>query len=130
MSEYLLDTNVLIQHLRGHGSTTQLLLRLAASGQLAVATITRTEVLSGMRDHERPATMAFLDALVCYPLGRAVADRAGDLVRVYRRQGVTLDVPDAIIAATSLHHDLTLLTYNARHFPMPDLRLYAEMPPL
>jgi predicted nucleic acid-binding protein len=53
MSNYLLDSDVLIQHLRGHGATTALLARLAEGGQLGVAAISRTEVLAGMRDHER-----------------------------------------------------------------------------
>lgn len=130
MAEFLLDSNVAIQHLRGHRPTTELLMRLAAEGLLAVSAITRTEVLAEMRDAERGATVAFLDALACYPIDRAVADRAGALLRTYRRRGVTLDVPDALIAATALQHDLTLLTYNARHFPMPEVRRYGEMPAL
>jgi predicted nucleic acid-binding protein len=33
---------------------------------------------------------------------------------------------DLVIAATALHYDLTLLTFNRRHFErIPDLRLYA-----
>ncbi len=127
MPDYLLDSNVLIQHLRGHAPTTTLLTRLALDGQLGLAAISRTEVLAGMRPHERETTLQFLDALACYPLGIAAADLAGDLVRRYRRQGVTLDIPDALIAATALHYELVLLTYNPRHFPMPELQLYAPM---
>jgi len=41
MAEYLLDSNVAIQHLRGHRPTTELLMRLAAEGLLAVSAITR-----------------------------------------------------------------------------------------
>lgn len=130
MADYLLDSNVLIQHLRGHAPTTDLLGRLALNGQLGVAAISRTEVLAGMRTHEEGATLHFLNALACYPLDLAVADCAGALIREYRRTGTTLDVPDAVIAATALHHDLVLLTYNPRHFPMPELRRYPTMPAL
>lgn len=130
MPDYLLDSNVLIQHLREHRPTTALLTRLALNAHLGIAAISRTEVLIGMRSHERERTLQLLNALACYPLEVAVADLAAELVRRYRRQGVMLDIPDALIAATALDQGLVLLTYNPRHFPMPELQLYAQMPPL
>jgi len=130
MSEYLLDSNVLIQHLRGDGATTDLLTRSALNGPLGIAAICRTEVIAGMRDKERAATLRFLDALACYPLDATIADRAGELVRHCRGRGIALDAPDAIIAATALEHGLVLLTYNARRLPIPGLKCYPDMPPL
>ena len=36
---------------------------------------------------------------------------------------VALDFPDAVIAATAMHHGLELVTLNLKHFPMfPDLQ--------
>lgn len=130
MADYLLDSNVLIQHLRGHQPTTALLARLALEGQLGIAAISRAEVLAGMRERERGATLRFLNALACYAVDMHVADLAGEWLRRYRQQGVTLDIADALIAAAARHYDLTLLTYNPRHFPMPELRRYLEMPDL
>ena len=128
MPEYLVDSCVLIAHLRGHPSTTELLTRLALEGHLGIAAISRTEVIAGMREHERERTLSFLNALLCYPLDAALADLTGDYVRHYRTQGITLDIPDAMIAATAIRHKLVLLTYNQRHFPMPELHLYPAMP--
>jgi predicted nucleic acid-binding protein len=99
-------------------------------GQLGAAAISRTEVIAGMREHDQAMTLHFRDALACYPLEVAVVDRAGHLIRRYRSQSVTLDMPDAAIAATALHYDLVLLTYNARHYPMPELQRYTAMPSL
>jgi predicted nucleic acid-binding protein len=130
MADYLLDSNVLIQHLRGHQPTTTLLTRLALEGQLGIVAISRTEVLAGMREYERKATLRFLNALACYVVDRHVADLAGEWLRRYRQQGVTLDIADALISAAACHYDLILLTYNPRHFPMPELRQYHEMPDL
>jgi predicted nucleic acid-binding protein len=110
--------------------TTDLLTDLALDGQLGIAAISRTEVVAGMRKHEAEDTLRFLNALACYPLDVGIADRAGALIRTFRRDGVTLDVPDAIIAATAMAHDLILLTYNPRHFPMQDLKRYEDMPTL
>jgi predicted nucleic acid-binding protein len=42
-----------------------------------------------------------------------------------RRRGELIADFDLLIAATALHHDLTLLTFNLRHFErIPELRLY------
>jgi predicted nucleic acid-binding protein len=42
-----------------------------------------------------------------------------------RRRGQLIPDFDLLIAATALHHDLTLLTFNRRHFlRVPDLKLY------
>jgi tRNA(fMet)-specific endonuclease VapC len=42
-----------------------------------------------------------------------------------RRRGQGIADLDLLIAATALHHDLTLLTFNQRHFAsIPDLKLY------
>jgi len=127
--DYLLDSCVLIRHLRRHQPTTELLTTLVVEGQVGMATISRMEIVQGMREHERYRTMRLLDSLICYPLGATIADLAGEYIRRYRGQGITLDKPDAIIGATAVHHGLVLVTHNPRHFPMAELRLYSELPP-
>lgn len=128
MPDYLLDSGVLIRHLRRHQPTTELMTELALEGQLGIATISRTEIVEGMREHERQQTMRLLDTLFSWPLDAAVADLAGSTIRQFRSTGVTLDKPDAIIGATAVLHDLVLVTYNAKHFPMAELKVYQEMP--
>lgn len=126
MPDYLVDSCVLIRHLRGYLPATELLARLAVEGQVGIATISRTEVIEGMREREREATLRLLDAFRAYSLDKKIADLAGEYIRCYRGEGVVLDKPDAIIGATAVRHGLVLVTYNARHFPMPELRLYGE----
>ncbi len=128
MPDYLLDSNVLIRHLRRHQSTTDLLAALILEGEVGIATITRTEIIEGMREREREKTLRLLDSMIAYSLTAEIADRAGDTIRRYREQGVILSKPDAIIGATAAHHGLFLVTYNTKHFPMPDVRLYEGMP--
>ena len=124
MPDYLLDSCVLIRHLRRHKPTTDLVSALILEGQVGIAAISRTEIIEGMREHEREATMRLLDSLPAYPLDVAIADMAGEYIRRYRAQGITLDKPDAIIGATAVLHGLVLVTYNQKHFPMPELQLY------
>lgn len=43
----------------------------------------------------------------------------------FRRRGQRIEDFDLVITATALRHDLTLLTFNRRHFErIPDLRLF------
>jgi predicted nucleic acid-binding protein len=124
MPDYLLDSCILIRHLRRHDPTTALLSKLALEGRVGIATISRLEIVEGMREHEREGTIQLLDSLLSYPLDAAIADLGGEFIRRYRVQGITLDKPDAIIGATAISHDLVLVTYNSKHYPMPELHRY------
>ncbi len=121
MADYLLDTGILIRHLRNRPGYRTLMHRLAREGQLIIASFTRLEVIQGMREHEREATFALLDALQTHPLDAPTADLAGEMIRVWRMKGVTISGPDAVIAASALRCGATLVTTNPRHFPMEEL---------
>jgi predicted nucleic acid-binding protein len=90
-----------------------------------VSAIARAEVLQGMREPERKATLGFLDACETLPVVVETADRAGELARSFRSRGVTISLPDALIGATALLAGLPLYTCNPRHYPMEDLDLRA-----
>lgn len=125
MADALLDSDVVIWHLRGRDRVVRHVCRLAERMRLGLSVITRAEVLQGMRPEERDATLAFLDSFEPLSVGVATADRAAALVRVQRAKGVTISLPDALIAATSIEAGATLHTCNARHYPFDSLRLVA-----
>ena len=116
MANYLLDTGVIVRHLRGERRVVQLLRGLGGLGRLSVSAITRLEVRAGMHPDERLATQKLLSRFLTYDLDRDIADRAGELIRFGRASNASLSVPDAIIAATAIHNHLTLVTYNLVHF--------------
>ena len=116
MARYLLDSGLIIRHFRGQRRAVQLLRGLGKMGRLSVSAITRLEVDAGMAAEERYATQKLLSRFVTYDLGGEIADRAGDLIAEKRGQSITLSVPDAIIAATAIVHNLTLVTLNQAHF--------------
>ena len=124
MADYLLDTNILILHLRECPDITALLTQWSETGALCISMVTRTEILAGMHPHETARTVEFLDSLIGIIVDKAIADQAGRLIYQYTRQGIRLSFPDALIAATALQHNLTLVTTNAKHFPIAELHLH------
>ena len=123
-ARYLLDSGLLIRHLRGRPEAVRLLRGLGKRERLAIAAVSRLEVHAGMREHERYKTQKLLSRFATLEMGADIADRAGDYIQGYRSRGVALSVPDAIIAATAIQHNLTLVTFNPRDFPMPGLSLF------
>ena len=115
MADLLLDTDVFVDHLRrAHAIKPR-------ADTLAYSTITRTELFAGRREHE-PAVRALLAPMRELPVDRSVAEGAGAI-----RRETAVALPDALIAATALVHDLTLVTRNRRHFErIPGLTLYQQ----
>ncbi|NJN93879.1 MAG: type II toxin-antitoxin system VapC family toxin [Anaerolineales bacterium] len=125
MANYLLDTNIIILALRGVPQALNFLDTLnQTQEQSYISVVTRTEILAGMRPHEEERTMTLLESLASILVNEVIADQAGRLIYQYARQGVQLSLPDAQIAATALHYNLTLVTTNTKHFPMPQLTLH------
>ena len=115
MSELLVDSDVLIDHLRGATAFAP------PAGAASYSVVTRAELFAG-RASEEAVIEQLLAPMRELVLDRAIAERAG---RLRRDHGVGL--ADALIAATALAHELELLTRNRRHFErVPGLRLAAS----
>jgi hypothetical protein len=124
VADYLLDTDVLILHLRERPEITALLTKWGEERALYISVVTRTEIIAGMHPHEEERTMELLDSLENIPVDEAIADRAGRLIYQYARRDIQLSSPNALIAATAFQHELTLAQTNPKHFPMPGLPVY------
>jgi predicted nucleic acid-binding protein len=125
MATYLVDTNVIIHVLRDQKGRRNLLKQLLEQDHLlASCPITITEVYAGMNQKEQNKTSELMNSLQFLPTTVQIAEQAGLLKRDYGRKGVTLSLPDATIAATAIANGCTLLTENAKDFPMPDLALH------
>lgn len=119
----VLDTSILVDHLRGDERALRTLSALDAEGErLTASVVTKIELLAGMRSSERRRTRALLDAVRWIDVDDDLAERAGALARKYVRSHPGVDVADYVIAATTERLGADLLTCNRKHFPMfPDL---------
>lgn len=112
----LIDTDVLIEYLRGRAEAATFLESLES--QPATSVICVAELISGARDEgEREAIERFLLAFELLAVDEAIARLGGAYRRQYRRTHGT-GLADALIAATAARHHLTLATFNAKHYPM------------
>lgn len=114
----LLDTSVLVDHLRGYPPATEALRGLVRSGRPRVASVlSRTEVLRGLPVRLAPTWGALAGLLTWLPVDLAVADRAGELAAQFRLSHSSIDPVDHLIAATAELSGAELWTRNTRHFP-------------
>ena len=99
MADFLVDTDVFVDHLRGARRFDP------RSHRIHYSVVTRAELFSGT------AATDVITLLIApfreLEVGRSVAERAG---RVRRETGVRL--PDALIAATAIEHRMSLFTRN------------------
>jgi len=121
MTDYLLDTGILIRYLRKSPGYDRLLDEFQQHSSLVISAYTRLEIIRGMREREREVTLDLLNRMITMPVNIQNADLAGELIRGWREKGFVLSDGDAIIAATSINLELELVTTNQRHFPMPEL---------
>jgi len=117
----LLDSDVVIDVLRGRRETTRAVEQLTRAGIPTYCTpITWAEVFAGLRPGEEAETQAFFDARGEVILDSAIGRRAGAyLARYGRSHG--LEIADALIAAAAATSGLRLWTGNRRHYPMEDV---------
>lgn len=115
----VVDSSVLIDHLRGDVRARDVLARCAVAGdQLWGIVVTRAEILAGMRTEEGTATLRLLVQLRWLEIDVDVADDAGALARRFQRSHPGLQLADCLIAAGTARLGARLLTQNVRHFPM------------
>ncbi|MFT4037299.1 MAG: type II toxin-antitoxin system VapC family toxin [Thermomicrobiales bacterium] len=126
---YLLDTDWVVQALARRGSAMGVLGALAGA-TIYVSYVSLGELYEGAYQSSNPGAhlATFRRFLIAYPplnLNDSVMERFAETRAYLRRRGQIIADMDLLIAATALHYDLTLLTFNLSHFSrIPDLRLY------
>lgn len=112
----LIDTDVLIEYLRGRSEAVEYLEGLTSDLYLSVISV--AELFARVRDDEEEKSLKqLLLTFVILPVTEKTARLRGLYRRDYGGSHGT-GLADALIAATSEENGADLVTFNRRHFPM------------
>ncbi len=116
---FLVDTDVLIDFLRGHPIAVRFVNE--HGDRIIISAMSVAELYAGVRgdfyEAEQLALASLLDLFPVVPVSSGIASTGGLFRRDYgRSHGVGL--ADAVIAATAVSSDALLKTLNTKHYPM------------
>jgi tRNA(fMet)-specific endonuclease VapC len=120
----VLDSDVLIDYLRGKDPGRELVRSLIQGTGYRVTAVTAFELALGRSYRENPRPVHALLAAPLLTLSRRAALRGGELLSELRRAGAAIDVRDAMQAGICLETGTTLVTRNGSHLDrVPGLRI-------
>jgi predicted nucleic acid-binding protein len=82
------------------------------------------ELWQGVRPQERKALADLFAVMTCIPIDAEIGRQAGEYLNQYAKSH-SVELGDALIAATASIHNVQLWTRNRRHYPMKGLAFYS-----
>ena len=121
---YLLDTCILIDYLRGEPSVYDLLVK-NKKDCISISTVTMMELIIGaLNKREVNYIQKAFNKIDLIYIDEDISKMAEDFILKYSKSH-NMQIDDALIAATSIMKDMTLITYNVADFRyIPDIKLY------
>ncbi|MBU2591868.1 MAG: PIN domain-containing protein [Patescibacteria group bacterium] len=123
----IIDTSVIIDHLRQSSEGDTLLLKIAKAmpkENLALSVISVQELYEGKstkNKEKEQLLLATISPLKILSYTYEIAQKAGEIAR---ESGQPIELADAAIAATAIVNNAELLTVNKKHFEkIPELKL-------
>ena len=111
----IFDTDVLIWYLRGNLKATETVIQ---SLPFSISIVTYIELLQGMRNKQEMMQMkkAFKQMKIrIIPINESISLRAAEFVESYGLSN-SMEMADALIAATCIEENKALLTGNDKHY--------------
>jgi hypothetical protein len=121
----LVDSDILIEVSRSKNS--QILSRWMGLGEsdtlLMYSPVTAAELWAGALPQEERLLRDLFQALQCAVIDEAIGARAGAYLRQYHRSH-SVEMGDALIAASAVQNHAALWTRNRKHFPMKEVEFF------
>lgn len=114
----LLDTSVLIEYFRKKDKSKSYFSKLATTSNcgFAISTITEFEILFGSTNEQKDFWVEVFSNLTIFDLDRGCVQKAVEVQKDLKRKNQMIDIPDLLISATAIHHQLKIATNNKKHF--------------
>jgi predicted nucleic acid-binding protein len=114
MEMILLDTNILIEILKGNKDTVKMVEDF--STPVSISSISAMELYYGaINKQEIKKIERFISLFETLHLTKEISLKATHLIKLYAKSH-TLDIPDSLIASTAIVHNCKLATYNTKDF--------------
>jgi hypothetical protein len=129
---YLVDANVLSEPTKPAPDPRVVEWLTSHEGHVVVDAVVLGELSVGVLGYpagrKRAALEAWFESVVqvidCLPWDAGVSLRWARLVAQCKRKGQSLPLLDSMIAATALHHGLTVVTHNTRDFQRAGVKVF------
>lgn len=112
----ILESDVLIDYLRGAGAGLELIDALRGTAGFLVTAVSAFELAAGRSYARDPAPVEALLRVPVLRLTKAAGLRAGGIFRTLRAAGHAIEIRDVLQAGICLDAELPLVTRNLRHF--------------
>ena len=126
---YLLDTDWIINLLAGKAGAEEKIQRYAPD-EIAISLVTVAEIYESAFHFANPEAhlktfREFVQKFELLTLNLPISEKFAEIRAHLRRSGQIISDIDIFLAATALHYDLTVLTFNKKHFArIPDLKIF------
>ncbi len=113
----MVDTTILIDYFRKTDKDNSALVKHSKKySKLYISCITEFEVINGATGEQLDFWNLMLQGFTVLDFDRVAARKAAEIVAQLKRVRKNIDKPDLFIAATAIVNDLTIDTFNKKHF--------------
>lgn len=120
MTKVLLDTDVIINLLKKKEETISKINSLQKC-EFYISPIVVAEVYAGARAKEIAQIKALLNFFETVTISHEIGLLTGEYANKFRKAFNGISLEDFMIAGTAKHYNMTLWTYNKKHYPMDDI---------
>lgn len=120
---FLPDTNIIINFLKGKDPDKTFLSNLLINNHLLISTISSAEFIAGASESDKDKFYDFCKLGDLLDVNQEIAVAAGEYRQKLQRKTKKVYLLDCFLAATCKKHNLVLITNNAADYPMRDIKI-------